>query len=87
MIEAGVPDFAIIGWLGLFAPAGTPRDVVNRISADTARIVNRTDIRDRLPGWGYEPVGGTPEESAARYREDIARYTKAIRDARVPQLD
>ena len=87
MIEAGVPDFAITGWLGLFAPAGTPRDVVNRISAETARIVNQTDIRQRLPGWGYEPVGSTPEEFTAKYRQDIARYTKAIKDARVPQLD
>lgn len=87
MVEAGVPDFVVTGWLGLFAPAGTPRDVVNRISSESSRIVNQTDIRERLPGWGYEPVGGTPEEFAKKFREDIARYGKAIQDARVPKLD
>jgi tripartite-type tricarboxylate transporter receptor subunit TctC len=87
MAEAGVPDFVVTGWLGLFAPAGTPRDIVNRISSDTARIVNQSDIRDRLPGWGYEPVGNSPEEFAKKYREDVATYTKAIQTARVPQLE
>ena len=87
MIEAGVPNFDFTGWLGILAPARTPPDIVARLSAEAARILALPDIRERLPGWGYEPVGNTPEQFAAVFRSDIAKYAKIIKDARVPLIE
>jgi tripartite-type tricarboxylate transporter receptor subunit TctC len=87
MIEAGVPNFEFTGWIGLFAPAGTPRDVLGRISSETISILHMPDIIERVPGWGGEPAGTTPEEFAARYRSDIAKYARIIKEAHVPLID
>jgi tripartite-type tricarboxylate transporter receptor subunit TctC len=87
MIEAGVPGFDFVGWVGILAPGGTPGDIVNRLNAEAARILALPEIHDRLPGWGYEAVGGTAEAFAERYREDIARYARIIREANVPLVD
>ena len=87
MIEAGVPDFDFVGWVGLLGPGGMPGDLVAKLNAEAARILALPDIRERLPGWGYEPVGGTPEEFAARYSSDVAKYAKIIREANVPLID
>ncbi len=86
-IEAGLPDFEFSGWIGVFAPGGTPRDLVHRIGADFVKVLNQPDVLEKLPGWGYEPVGGTPEQFAAKYQSDIGFYTKIIRDAKVPLVD
>jgi len=85
--EAGVPNFEFTGWIGLFAPAGTPSDILGRISAETIRLLGTPDILERVPGWGGEPAGTTPEEFAARYRSDIAKYARIIREAKVPLVD
>ncbi|MCC6473199.1 MAG: tripartite tricarboxylate transporter substrate binding protein [Burkholderiales bacterium] len=87
VVEAGVPGFVEQGWLGLFLPSATPREVVNRISADAARVTHMPDLIARWPGWGYEPVGGKPEEFAAQYRRDIERFSRVIREANIPKLD
>jgi len=87
MIEAGVPDFDFVGWVGLLGPGGMPGDLVARLNGEAARILALPDINERLPGWGYERVGGTPEEFAARYRSDVAKYAKIIREASVPLID
>ena len=85
--EAGVPNFALTGWLGLFAPAGTPRAALERMQAETARVLAMQDIRERMPGWGYEPVGSTPEEFEARFKADLALYAKLVKEARIPVQD
>ena len=87
MIEAGVPGFELTGWLGLFAPAGTPRPIVERLYAEMAKVIAVPEVRERLPGLGYEPVGSTPEEFAARYKADLALYARVIREAHVPLQD
>ena len=87
MAEAGVPNFAATGWLGLFAPAGTPRAVVDRLYAEMAKVLLIQDIRDRMPGWGYETVGSKPHEFDKRFKSDLALYAKVIREARIPLQD
>jgi tripartite-type tricarboxylate transporter receptor subunit TctC len=87
MPEAGVPGYELAGWLGYFGPAGMPRDAVARFNADAAKIVRMPDILSRLPGWGYEPVGGTPEELGAKVREDIAKFTRLTKQASIPLID
>jgi len=87
MIESGVPNFDFETWVGAFATGGTPVDIQNRISAEVARVLKLPDIIERLPSWGGEGVGSSPEEFTKRYRDDIARYGKVVRDAKVPTLD
>jgi len=87
MAEAGIADFELTGWLGLFAPAGAPRPVIDRVHAELSKAISSAEIRERLPGWGYEPVGSTPEEFAARFKADLALYARVVRDARIPLQD
>jgi tripartite-type tricarboxylate transporter receptor subunit TctC len=84
MVEAGVPDFELTGWLGLFAPAGTPRPAVERLYTEMAKSVGSPEVRERLPGLGYAPVGSSPDEFAARYKADLALYARVIREAKIP---
>jgi tripartite-type tricarboxylate transporter receptor subunit TctC len=87
MAEAGLPGVEYIGWIGIFAPGGTPRDILGRISEETIRTLKMPDILERVPGWGGEPAGNSPEEFAALYRADIAKYTRISREAGVPTVD
>ena len=79
--EAGLPGYQSISWLALFAPAGTPRDIVNRVSSETVRILKISDVKERLLGQGAEPIGSTPEELAATLAVDMAKYAKVIRES------
>lgn len=87
MAEAGVPNFEFESWIGLFAPAGTPREVLSAISAETARIVRMPDIAERMPGWGGVGVGSSPDAFAARFRGDIAKYARVVKEARIPLME
>jgi tripartite-type tricarboxylate transporter receptor subunit TctC len=87
MAEAGVPNFAPTGWLGLFAPAGTPRAIVERLHSEMVKVIATPEIRERFPGWGYEPVGSTPEEFDQRFKSDLSLYSRVIREAHIPLQD
>ena len=87
MAEAGVPNFEITGWLGLFAPAGTPRPIVNRLYAEMLKTISSAEIRERAPAWGYDVLGSTPDEFDARFKSDLALYARVIREARIPLQD
>jgi tripartite-type tricarboxylate transporter receptor subunit TctC len=85
--EAGFPDVNYVGWNGFFAPGGTPRDIANKISAETIRALRSPQMVDRLTAGGTEPAGTTPDEFNAKYRADIAFYAKLIKDAKIPLVD
>lgn len=87
MNEAGVPGFEFESWIGLFAPGGTPPDILAALSAESARALQQQDIIARLPGWGGDAVGSSPEAFAARYRGDIAKLGKVVSEARIPLAD
>ena len=70
--ESGIPGFEYTFWNGLWAPAGTPAPVVQKISRDLARVVATPDVRERLAGLGAEPMSMAPEEFAAFVRAEIA---------------
>jgi len=65
----------------MFAPAGTPKDVVAKISAEAAAMINTPEMRQRMAHEGADPVGSTPEQFAARVQAEIAKWGKVIRDA------
>jgi tripartite-type tricarboxylate transporter receptor subunit TctC len=78
--EAGVPGFEFSLWFGLWAPAGTPTDVVDKISKDTMRALARADVREQFAKLGSEPLSMTPAEFSQYVRketEDNARVVKA----------
>ena len=87
MIEAGLPSVEYAGWVGLFAPAGTARDILLKVSAEVARVLRLQDVAARLPGWGGEAAGTMPEQFSAKLREDVTKYAKIIKEARIPMLD
>ena len=76
-----VPDFDIVGWYGLAGPAAMPRADVERINTELNAALKSPPLIARLRDLSYEPIGGTPEEAAARITTDVARWTKIIRDA------
>jgi len=79
--EAGLPGYQSISWLALFAPAWTPKDIVNKVSAETVRILKLPDVKERLLAQGAEPIGSTPEQLAAILAADLAKYAKVIRES------
>ena len=87
MAEAGFPGVEVTGWIGVFAGGGTPREVLVRIAEETQRALRMPDIVARIPGWGGEAAGTMPEDFEARYRADIVKYARIIREAKVPLLD
>ncbi len=81
--ESGLPGFETVAWFGLFAPAGTPRDIVARIRDEVAKIVQQPEIRDRIATLGGEPVGNTPEAFASIVRSDIAKWKQVAKSANI----
>jgi tripartite-type tricarboxylate transporter receptor subunit TctC len=79
--EQGLAGYEVSPWYGLLAPAGTPAGVVNRLNAETNRILGTQDIREKLAGYGAEPIGGAPGTYAKTLREDIAKWREVIADA------
>ena len=78
--EQGVPGFEAVSWYALMAPAGTPADIVDKLAAETARILARPDIRDKLAAQGMDVGGGaTPKQLAATIRSETARWTEVVR--------
>ncbi len=83
MDESGLKGFELLGWIGLLGPAGTPREIVDRLNADINKML-AGDIRPRLTDLGLDAVGGTPEQFAAFIRQDIAKYVKIVKVAGIP---
>ena len=77
--EAGLPDYQSLGWFGLFAPAGTPRDVVVKISADAGRVLGSPEAKQRLAEQGAEPAPNAPEAFTAFVNADIAKWLDLAR--------
>ena len=83
MIEAGMADFDVVLWTSLFAPAGTPRPVLERIQQQVAKTLQMADVRERMLGLGITPVGNTPEELALILKADLERWTRVAKQAGV----
>jgi tripartite-type tricarboxylate transporter receptor subunit TctC len=81
MEEAGVAGFESQQWFGLFAPAGLAQDIVSKIYAETTRVIQSPQIRDRLANEGGEPDTLTPDQFAAFIRRDAARWAKVVKDS------
>jgi len=78
MIEGGYPGFRMLNWTGLMAPAGTSREIVERLSRDVSRTLKDPKIAAQLIAGGVDPQGGTPEQFAQLITEDIQLWGEAI---------
>lgn len=83
IVAETLPGFENTGWFGLMAPAGTPKEIVNKVYRDTAKILDSTDLRARLYVQGMVPVGNSPAEFAAAIREESARWAKVVRERKI----
>ncbi len=79
--EAGVPGFEATTWHGIVMSSSTPAALVSRVNADTAKVLQMPDIRERFNALGGEIIGGTPDEFAAYIKKEIPKWTKVVRDS------
>ena len=85
--EDAIPGFEASGWQGYFVPVRTPRDIVALIQREAAKALAAPDLQARLKAIGNEPVGSTPEEFAAKFRDDLAKFARVVKDAQIPLQD
>jgi tripartite-type tricarboxylate transporter receptor subunit TctC len=78
MIEAGYPEVAGESWFAVAVPAGTPKEIITLLQREIAHAITLPDMKERLATLGYEPVASTPEECAALFRMEIAKWGKVI---------
>jgi tripartite-type tricarboxylate transporter receptor subunit TctC len=87
MAEAGVAEYEITAWSGLYAPAGTPQEIVAKLEAETRRILQMADVREKIHQVGYEPRALGAADFARIMDREIKQFAKVIADARIPKLD
>ena len=78
MVEAGFPDFVVDGWYGMFAPAKTPKPIVDKLSADINTALRDPQSLEKWKTLGFDPIGSTPAEFAKRQKDDLAYWKKMI---------
>jgi len=85
LVELGYPNVVVSNWSGIVAPAGIPKEIVERLHLEIQKILAMPEIRQRLEGLGVEPSPGRPEEFAALMRSEFLRWNKLVRDAGIKQ--
>jgi tripartite-type tricarboxylate transporter receptor subunit TctC len=83
--ESGFPGYEVSSWQGIFAPAGTPKDVVAKINGEVVRMLNLPQVQERIRLEGAEPVGSTPEEFTKRVANEIAKWSKVAKAAGIAE--
>ncbi|MGV3635104.1 MAG: Bug family tripartite tricarboxylate transporter substrate binding protein [Pseudorhodoplanes sp.] len=81
MKEAGMDDFEVSAWFGVWAPAKTPKDVVARLNQATLKIINAPEVKAKLMAQGIDPVAGSPEDLLKLNEAELARWAKAVQQA------
>jgi tripartite-type tricarboxylate transporter receptor subunit TctC len=79
--ESGLPDFEATSWFGVLAPAATPKEIVNKLSGEIAKILKTPDVQAQLSGQGAEPVGSTAEEFATHIKSEMAKWAKVVKES------
>ena len=82
-IESGLSGFVVDSWVGILAPANTPRPVVERLHTEIVAVLQMPEVRERYSVLGIEPVGNKPEEFAAQIRADLARWGPVVKQANI----
>jgi len=82
--EAGMPQLVVINWYALLAPAGTPREIIDRLNAEVVKIMKSSETRERFAPLGADPTPSTSQELSEFLRTDTVRWAKVIKDAGIP---
>jgi len=79
LAESGLAGYEVGSWQGVFAPAGTPPDIVKRLNAEMVKIINMPDVKDKLAGLGAEPVGNSSEEFGSLVKAEVVKWGDVVR--------
>ena len=85
--ESGLPGFESSSWQGWFVPANTPGEIAALIQREAAKALNAPDVRERLEATANEVVASTPEAFAAVFKNDLVKFAKVVKDAKIPLQD
>ena len=85
--EQGIAGFEALSWYALMAPAGTPRDVVTKISTQVTEVLRQPEVAQKLKELGVDPAGGTPAELESLIQAEWKRWQKVVKDAKITPLD
>jgi tripartite-type tricarboxylate transporter receptor subunit TctC len=77
----GLEGFEVIAWVGMFAPAKTPKDIVDKLNAAVRKALAKPEVKDKIAGFAAEPAPGTPEDLAEFVKAQLAGWGKAIKEA------
>jgi tripartite-type tricarboxylate transporter receptor subunit TctC len=83
LAEAGLKGFDIGTWFGVLAPVATPKDIVARLNAEAVKIIQSPDFRKRMDEIGAEPIGNTSEQMGKQIHDDVEKFAKLVKDAKV----
>ena len=83
LAESGLRGFNTGSWIGIVAPAGTPKEIVDKVARDVREVVTSAEVRDQLVAQGATPVGSTPAEFGALIDNDRKRYAQIIRERNI----
>jgi tripartite-type tricarboxylate transporter receptor subunit TctC len=83
LAESGVPGFVSDSWVGLLAPANTPKEIVDRLARELNAVVNMPDTRERLATLGIVPSGNTSEAFASEIQNDLKKYSEIVKTAKI----
>ena len=81
--ETGLPGFEVSVWFAVLAPAGTPREIVDRLNGILVKALRAPDVRERLASQGAEPIANTPEQFTAQMKTDLVKWAKVVKDANI----
>ena len=83
LAEAGLKGFDIGTWFGVLAPVATPKDIVARLNLEAVKIIQSPDFRKRMEEIGAEPIGNTPEQMGKQIHDDVEKFARLVKDAKV----
>ncbi|MEA2977283.1 MAG: hypothetical protein QOF19_2803 [Alphaproteobacteria bacterium] len=81
MNESGLPGFDIVAWIGLLAPANTPKDIVQKLNREFNRGLDDAELKNKLALLGIDPIGGTPDEFSRFLRQEVPRWKNIVTEA------
>jgi tripartite-type tricarboxylate transporter receptor subunit TctC len=79
--ESGLPGYSASTWYGLYAPKGTPPEIIERINRETIALMRQPALREQMVEQGYEPAGNTPDEFARFIKDEIVKWGKVVKTA------
>jgi tripartite-type tricarboxylate transporter receptor subunit TctC len=81
--ESGMKDFAFVSWYGLWGPKNLPADISTKLQTNIAKVLALPDVKARLNGIGFDPIGSSGEQFATYIRDEMAKYEKIIKEAKI----